>query len=732
MAEVIGKDARISLPLYGAALVVTLCGVLTVASDVSDAAFTQEVITLTLAGFAFSLGCRALRINARLVEWLCLAVIVLAVGATLTERVDWGALVPVSASKSDARVAVILCWCAVLLSWALLHDSTLLFTPLLAVASIGLVASFDLNDYVAGGFITLLAAMIFLLTHFQSLRLREHASVTEQARAAPGQLTTQFALALGCALAVVALGLALLAPVEAVTRDLSLAGAIRRLGNIGGAAPGNPLATRFSDDTDFAIGTGEGWSASPQVLMHVGASDGQPHLWRGRTYDRYDGAGWHSTLDGQTRPTGEPISSDDGSVTYPLGAPAGPQRPALTASFDVLGDTDEFYYAATPRRLTLPMDVGIGPRFGLDGRLALTDGRPLDQMHYTVMSLVAPDPMDPTVQADLRRAGTDYPPDVVSLYLGNMGEGPDRGLDPRALVYFRRAVSEAVQGLPPARRTPIDEALALRAWVAAHCVYSLDVSPLSDRQDHVYQFLAHTRRGYCDLFASSLTVLCRVAGLPARVATGFAPGAQDGDEYDLRAQDKHAWTEVYFPGRGWLALDATIGTSTDGTVPNPALRRGWDWRGALHRLGALPLALGGAILALLLYVAKAEWYDRRRTLAAPTPGRALASRRDIGRRYERMSRALDGLGLPRAPAETPGEYAARARAFLTAQGPDAPDPATVAALTAQLVSARYGDGNGESDTGAEDALREFTGSALRLRLRRLARTLTRRTGLEGA
>ena len=56
-----------------------------------------------------------------------------------------------------------------------------------------------------------------------------------------------------------------------------------------------------------------------------------------------------------------------------------------------------------------------------------------------------------------------------------------------------------------------------------------------------------------------MTMLCRAAGLPARLATGFAPGEQDGQTYNLRALDKHAWTEVYFPGEGWLAFDPTAG-----------------------------------------------------------------------------------------------------------------------------------------------------------------------------
>ena len=88
-------------------------------------------------------------------------------------------------------------------------------------------------------------------------------------------------------------------------------------------------------------------------------------------------------------------------------------------------------------------------------------------------------------------------------------------------------MAEALQDLSPARRDPLDEALAIRAWVSARCVYSLAVPPIPADSDHVHAFLGDTRRGYCDMFASAMAVLCRTAGIPARLATGFAPGDPD-------------------------------------------------------------------------------------------------------------------------------------------------------------------------------------------------------------
>src|ERR671910_2087125 len=47
--------------------------------------------------------------------------------------------------------------------------------------------------------------------------------------------------------------------------------------------------------------------------------------------------------------------------------------------------------------------------------------------------------------------------------------------------------------------------------------------------------------------------MARSLGIPARVATGYAPGEYNPFTgfYDVRASDAHAWVEVYFPGYGW-------------------------------------------------------------------------------------------------------------------------------------------------------------------------------------
>jgi protein-glutamine gamma-glutamyltransferase len=53
--------------------------------------------------------------------------------------------------------------------------------------------------------------------------------------------------------------------------------------------------------------------------------------------------------------------------------------------------------------------------------------------------------------------------------------------------------------------------------------------------------------------------MLRMAGIPARVASGFTRGSfnRDAREWRVRDLDAHSWVEVYFTGIGWVNFDPT-------------------------------------------------------------------------------------------------------------------------------------------------------------------------------
>lgn len=87
-------------------------------------------------------------------------------------------------------------------------------------------------------------------------------------------------------------------------------------------------------------------------------------------------------------------------------------------------------------------------------------------------------------------------------------------------------------------------------------VYTLTPGTLGG--DRIDQFLFSSRKGFCEHYASSFVMLMRFVGIPARIVTGYQGGqlAIDGQSWEVRQLDAHAWSEVYIDGK-WKRIDPT-------------------------------------------------------------------------------------------------------------------------------------------------------------------------------
>lgn len=103
------------------------------------------------------------------------------------------------------------------------------------------------------------------------------------------------------------------------------------------------------------------------------------------------------------------------------------------------------------------------------------------------------------------------------------------------------------------------KAKRLAAAIESRGVYTLRPPAIPENADAATYFLLDNPRGYCTYFAGALTVVCRLAGIPARVVSGFVNPEWDRNTGmgTLREANAHAWTEVWVPGWGWAPLDAT-------------------------------------------------------------------------------------------------------------------------------------------------------------------------------
>ncbi|EXB48646.1 transglutaminaseTgpA domain-containing protein [Acinetobacter sp. 1000160] len=88
--------------------------------------------------------------------------------------------------------------------------------------------------------------------------------------------------------------------------------------------------------------------------------------------------------------------------------------------------------------------------------------------------------------------------------------------------------------------------------------FSYTLMPGTLSGDRIDQFLFSSRKGFCEHYASSFVMMMRYVGIPARIVTGYQGGqwAPDGQSWEVRQLDAHAWSEVYLDGK-WQRVDPT-------------------------------------------------------------------------------------------------------------------------------------------------------------------------------
>ena len=87
--------------------------------------------------------------------------------------------------------------------------------------------------------------------------------------------------------------------------------------------------------------------------------------------------------------------------------------------------------------------------------------------------------------------------------------------------------------------------------------YYYSLSPQKIGNDYE-KFFFETKTGYCEYYAGTFTILSRLAGIPARIVSGYYGGNYNsvGDFYTFKQQDAHSWVEVYLNNQ-WVLFDPT-------------------------------------------------------------------------------------------------------------------------------------------------------------------------------
>ena len=294
---------------------------------------------------------------------------------------------------------------------------------------------------------------------------------------------------------------------------------------------------------------GSGPELSDQVVMVISATELQPELaggvievpkspdgyyWRSLTYDRFDGRGW-GTFDLEMQ------QYQPGQLAFTSSLPG--QR-LLRQQVSLAEDN--------PGLLLVAGNLIRSDQTFIAGWRSSESGAPTQDLFgvtIDVSTYVADSLLQEFSSEELRSTGQNYPTSISEKYL----DLPD--------VISERVISLAFD-LTATQPTAYERAIAIETYLRTF-EYDLDIPPppLGLNIDIADYFLFTLQRGYCDYYATSMVVLARAAGLPARFVVGYIGGTYDPelDVYIITEDQAHSWVEIYFPEYGWVEFEPTAG-----------------------------------------------------------------------------------------------------------------------------------------------------------------------------
>jgi len=343
-------------------------------------------------------------------------------------------------------------------------------------------------------------------------------------------------------------------------RLLDVADAIDAL--FGGISEGNAAPTgSYGDSTPIT----DSWNTSDDIVFVASSDDARGHYWRGATYSRFDGRAWRR--DGSIATT-TPVPA---SSSLLAGSGDAPSDDTAGTRLITLRVTNRSLDGSTLLSPSTPLSVDRDARVTLDG-----SGGPLGEIEfiddvgvgerYEVQAQVPRRGAEGLTESRLATAGFVYVESWASRYVD---------IEPGTLSESASLTAERVaRGEEGDPRDPFHVAQRMERWFAGGgayaddddvFAYTTDIRDLCRPAEGVVDCLLRTGQGFCQQYATAMTLMLRDRGIPARYVQGFLPGRETDDGgFEVPMSAAHAWVEVLFPGVGWVRFDPTPGNQANG------------------------------------------------------------------------------------------------------------------------------------------------------------------------
>jgi len=293
---------------------------------------------------------------------------------------------------------------------------------------------------------------------------------------------------------------------------------------------------------------------SNDIVFKVQSDDPNQYL-ETLSYDTYDGLNWTNSPT-YTIPLGTNNQTiNESSVVRLIKQVVNVINPPGEQSPYILG-------ASQIASVNQPSQILTSKNTGSEIALLGKDGKLTSGEQYTVTSYVSSADINSLETVKLPADTPTYPPNYDGQY-------PITYYDPSILATYLQVpqdfdprILKLAQQITASATTMYDKATLLETYFHSYA-YDVNIS-LPSGQEGVSWFLFDSgHRGFCNYFATSMAMMARLLGMPARVVAGYTNGQYDNVHHlnIIRGNDAHLWTQIYFAGYGWVNFEPSANFS---------------------------------------------------------------------------------------------------------------------------------------------------------------------------